>query len=144
MKPINEMSLKECIDRLYDVVGHGYDRKGVEINVLELADRIDTLLYEQAQRHDARVDALENEINALRAKHRWIPVEERMPDDVFDYVHVYYDGMVATMCYSKEKGFHGSTANRMEMFSHEITHWRRIDTPDIATPSGQVAGMGYE
>jgi hypothetical protein len=69
-KPINEYTMQECLDRLYDVVGHGYDRKGVEINVLELAWRINTLLYEQAQRHDARVDALENEINALRAENR--------------------------------------------------------------------------
>ena len=67
-KSINEYTMQECLDRLYDVVGHGYDRHCVEINVLELAWRIDKLLYEQAQRHDARVDALENEINALRAK----------------------------------------------------------------------------
>lgn len=69
-KPINEYTMQECLDRLYDVVGHGYDRKGVEIDILELAWRINKLLYEQAQRHDARVDALENEINALRAGNR--------------------------------------------------------------------------
>ena len=140
MKPINEMSLKECIDRLYDVVGHGYDRHCVEINVLELAWRIDKLLYEQAQRHDARVDALENEIYALRAKHRWIPVEERLPTqedgDRHGYVQWWSENGVA-IPFAHFWDFTGVP-------EYMFTHWRRIDTPDIATPSGQVAGMRYE
>lgn len=74
-------------------------------------------------------DAIASRLRELHDLTRWIPVGERMPDDVFDYVHVYYDGMIATMCYSKQEGFHGATANRMEIFAREITHWRRIDKP---------------
>jgi hypothetical protein len=80
MKPINEMSLAECIERLRELPNGTVDDAcdAVMLPHLpwifevaeDLADRIDTLLYEQAQRHDARVDALENEINALRAKNR--------------------------------------------------------------------------
>lgn len=100
-KPINEMTNAELIDHV---------RNGLDTF---MRDDLDLLLAER----------LEN-------KHRWIPVSEQLPDEDFDYVHVYYDGMVATMCYSKPKGFHGATANRMEMFAHEITHWRRIDGPE--------------
>jgi hypothetical protein len=139
-KPINEYTMQECLDRLYDVVGHGYDRKGVEINVLELAWRIDKLLYEQAQRHDARVDALENEINALRAKHRWIPVEERLPTqedgDRHGYVQWWSENEVAIPV-AHYWDFTGVP-------KHTFTHWRRNDKPDSPTPSGQVAGMRYE
>jgi hypothetical protein len=79
MKPINEMILAECIVRLHELPNRTVDdaRDAKMLNLpsifdvaVGLADRIDKLLYEQAQRHDARVDALENEINALRAKNR--------------------------------------------------------------------------
>lgn len=67
MKPVNEYTMQECLDRLDDVVGYGYDRKGVEVNISELAWRIDTLLYEQALHHAACVEALKNRINTLEA-----------------------------------------------------------------------------
>jgi hypothetical protein len=137
MKEIKDMTLTECIDRLRELPD-GTCQDQFDMRDLpwiwdvaeELANRIDTLLFEQAQRHDAWVDALESRINSLEAERRWIPVSERLPNHLSDYVYVYYDGMVATMLYSIDKGFHGSTPNRMEMFAHEITHWKRITSPE--------------
>jgi hypothetical protein len=130
MKDIKDMNLEEAITALRDV---NVITRGWQCNydaIEELADRLDTLLFEQAQRHDAWVDALESRINSLEAERRWIPVSERLPNHLSDYVYVYYDGMVATMLYSIDKGFHGNTPNRMEMFAHEITHWKRITSPE--------------
>jgi hypothetical protein len=105
MKPINEMTLAECIARLRELPDGTVDDACDAVMLphlpwifdvaVNLADRIDTLLYEQAQRHDARVDALENEINALRAKNRWIPVEERMPTEEDADAGMAYVSMVA-------------------------------------------------
>jgi hypothetical protein len=155
MKPINEMSLAECIERLRELPNGTVDDACDAVMLphlpwifevaVGLADRIDTLLYEQAQRHDARVDALENEINALRAKNRWIPVEERMPTeedaDRHGYVQWWSENEVAIpVAHCWDFPF----AHFWEFTGVTFTHWRRIDTPDIATPSGQVAGMRYE
>jgi hypothetical protein len=81
MKPIDQMNLAEAITALrdVDVITRGYHCNFDAIE--ELTNRIDTLLFEQAQRHDAWVDALENKINSLEAERRWIPVSERMPTE---------------------------------------------------------------
>jgi hypothetical protein len=80
MKDIKDMNLAECIEGLrnetYQDAWNMDQRK-----IIRLTNRIDTLLFEQAQRHDAWVDALENRINSLEAQHRWIPVEERLPTE---------------------------------------------------------------
>jgi hypothetical protein len=129
MKPINEMILAECIVRLHELPNRTVDdaRDAKMLNLpsifdvaVGLADRIDTLLYEQAQRHDARVDALENEINALRAKNRWIPVEERLPDAEHEtFVLAFFgSGRIDIVhCSAVELGI-------------GVTHWRRMDKPE--------------
>lgn len=134
MKPINEYTMQECLDRLYD----NYDPTGVEINILELACRINTLLYEQAQRHDARVDALENKINALRDKHRWIPVEERLPTEEDGDEN----GRVLVCSIDLRYDTRYYKAWKFDMVSVEggtqylPTHWKRIDKPDSPAPLG--------
>ena len=70
MKPIDEMTLAECLallrkERMRIVMENGKVYHGMvdHQHRIEIADRI----------HDLT---------------RWIPVEERMPDDVFDYVPI--------------------------------------------------------
>jgi hypothetical protein len=140
MKPINEMILAECIVRLHELPNRTVDdaRDAKMLNLpsifdvaVDLADRIDKLLYEQAQRHDARVDALENEINALRAKNRWIPVEERLPTKEDGYKSKY--ATQRTVLVMQKWG--DISVATIELAKH-FTHWRRIDKPDSPTPSG--------
>lgn len=59
---------------------------------------------------------------AQQAERRWVPVSERVPEG-FAWVLAYHDGMMATMLYSSERGFHGRTENNMAMFADRITHW---------------------
>jgi hypothetical protein len=135
MKPINEMILAECIVRLHELPNRTVDdaRDAKMLNLpsifdvaVDLADRIDKLLYEQAQRHDARVDALENEINALRAKNRWIPVEERLPteedaDENGRVLWYFKDQYQQTLMRDMP---------RWKMSYERVTHWRRSDNPE--------------
>jgi hypothetical protein len=79
----------------------------------------------------ARVDALENEINALRAKNRWIPVEERMPTeedaDRHGYVQWWSENEVAIpVAHCWDFPF----AHFWEFTGVTFTHWRRIDNPE--------------
>jgi len=133
MKDIKDMNLAECLDRLRELPD-GTCQDQFDMRDLpwiwdvaeELANRIDTLLFEQAQRHDAWVDALENKINSLEAKHRWIPVEERLPTeaDADEYGEVMW-------LYRKEGAvIAGWGVYRDSVY---VTHWQRI-TPPEATP----------
>jgi len=99
MKEVKDMTLTECIDRLRELP-NGTCEDQFDMRDLpwiwdvaeELADRIDTLLFKQAQRHDGWVDALENKINSLEAQHRWIPVSERLPTKEDKDVIAWYSG----------------------------------------------------
>jgi hypothetical protein len=125
MKEIKDMTLTECIEALRDqtkgdVWGMGHR------DIIELTDRIDTLLFEQAQRHDAWVDALENRINSLEAQHRWISVLERLPTetdgDGNGYVE-FWNTKYQTSNYYKYDFL-------PERYGLEITHWKRITPPE--------------
>jgi hypothetical protein len=135
MKEIKDMTLTECIDRLRELPdGTCQDQFDGYMNDLpwiwdvaeKLADRIDTLLFEQAQRHDAWVDALENRINSLEAKHRWIPVSERPPTeadaDGNGYVEFWNTKYQMSNYYKYDF--------LPERYGLEITHWKRITPPE--------------
>jgi hypothetical protein len=138
MKDIKDMNLAECIDRLRELPD-GTCQDQFDMRDLpwiwdvaeELANRIDTLLFEQAQRHDAWVDALENRINSLEAERRWIPVEERLPTKQDGDEN----GYIFTLEREKE------SPNRLypciqtwsdirSHYHYEITHWKRITPPE--------------
>jgi hypothetical protein len=121
MKEVKDMNLAECLNEL---------RARPRYNRL-IADRIDTLLFEQAQRHDAWVDALENRINSLEAERRWIPVEERLPTK--------QDGDENGYIFTLER--EKKSPNRLHPciqtwsdirsdYYYEITHWKRITPPE--------------
>jgi hypothetical protein len=113
MKDIKDMTLTECIEGLRAISRYNHP----------IIDRIDTLLFEQAQRHDAWVDALENRINSLEAQHRWIPVEERLPTeaDADEYGEVMW-------LYRKEGAvIAGWGVYRDSVY---VTHWKRITPPE--------------
>jgi len=130
MKEIKDMTLTECIEALRDqtkgdVWGMGHRE------IIELTDRIDTLLFEQAQRHDAWVDALENKINSLEAERRWIPVSERMPTEA--------DGDAEGYVFVHGVNAEGSAQNDIDMWHNlsiwngkywKDTHWKRITPPE--------------
>jgi hypothetical protein len=142
MKDIKDMTLTECIDRLRELPD-GTCQDQFDMRDLpwiwdvaeELANRIDTLLFEQAQRHDAWVDALENRINSLEAERRWIPVSERMPTEADG------DGNGEVLVSETENESPHRKYTYMKRWNklndpdyfHTITHWKRI-TPPEATP----------
>jgi hypothetical protein len=132
MKEIKDMTLTECIDRLRELPdGTCQDQFDGYMNDLpwiwdvaeKLANRIDTLLFEQAQRHDAWVDALESRINSLEAERRWIPVSERLPteEDADKYGEVMW-------FYRKN----GAVIAGWGVYrdSVHVTHWKRITPPE--------------
>jgi hypothetical protein len=150
MKDIKDMTLTECIDRLRELPdGTCQDQFDGYMNDLpwiwdvaeKLANRIDTLLFEQAQRHDAWVDALENKINSLEAKHRWIPVSERMPteeehgNEVF---RVWVLGGETDACFVSGKimvwvdsPFEADYEEYdPKRYKTAFTHWKRITPPE--------------
>jgi hypothetical protein len=139
---INEMTLAECIERLRELPNGTVDDACDAVMLPgvpwifdvaeELANRIDKLLYEQAQRHDAYVDALENKISALEEKHRWIPVGERLPtkEDALalgEYMGIeFWSNKFGGMkLFCTVEGFNQDFIER-----NEVTHWQRIDTPE--------------
>jgi hypothetical protein len=138
MKDIKDMNLAEAITALrdVDVITRGYHCNFDAIE--ELANRIDTLLFEQAQRHDAWVDALENRINSLEAKHRWIPVEERMPTEEDGAVRCTdkcdpSNEFVAKIIKSVLKRWTIGGFDNMgwyEVNSWEFNYWQRITPPE--------------
>jgi hypothetical protein len=126
MKEVKDMNLAEAITALrdVDVITRGWQCNYDAIE--ELANRIDTLLFEQAQRHDAWVDALENRINSLEAKHRWISVLERLPTeadaDGNGYVEFWNTKYQMSNYYKYDF--------LPERYGLEITHWRTITPPE--------------
>ena len=139
MKDIKDMNLAECIDRLRELPD-GTCQDQFDMRDLpwiwdvaeELANRIDTLLFEQAQRHDAWVDALENRINSLEAQHRWIPVSERLPTE--EDATTLGGNMGIEFWSNKFGGMkYFCTIERFGIDfiqSNEITHWKRITPPE--------------
>jgi len=130
MKDIKDMTLTECIEALRDqtkgdVWGMGHR------DIIELTDRIDTLLFEQAQRHDAWVDALESRINSLEAKHRWIPVSERMPTEADGDENGYVE-FWNTKCQMSNYYKYDFLPERygLEITHWSFTHWKRITPPE--------------
>jgi hypothetical protein len=113
MKEVKDMNLAECRKGLRAITKYNHP----------IADRIDTLLFEQSQRHDAWVDACENRINSLEAQHRWIPVSERMPTeaDADKYGEVMW-------LHSKI----GAVITKWGVYRNSVyvTHWKRITPPE--------------
>jgi len=122
MKPINQMNLAECIEGLRAISRYNHP----------IIDRIDTLLFEQAQRHDAWVDALENKINSLEAERRWIPVEERLPtcQDADAEGYVWVSAIQITMGDRANDSWLWSQVSLDGGTDYKPTHWKRITPPE--------------
>jgi hypothetical protein len=139
MKEVKDMTLTECIDRLRELP-NGTCEDQFDMRDLpwiwdvaeELANRIDTLLFEQAQRHDAWVDALENRINSLEAQHRWIPVEERLPTeaDADAEGYVWVSAIQITMGDRANDSWLWSQVSLDGGTDYKPTHWKRITPPE--------------
>jgi hypothetical protein len=128
MKEVKDMNLAEAITALrdVDVITRGWQCNYDAIE--ELTNRIDTLLFDTAQRHDAWVDALENKINSLEAERRWIPVEERLPtkEDADRYGYVLWwseDEVALPVARYWYWDFTGVP-------KYQLTHWQRITQPE--------------
>jgi hypothetical protein len=87
------------------------------------------LLFEQAQRHDAWVDALENKINSLEAKHRWIPVSERMPTEADADGNGYVEFWNTK--YKMPHYYKYDFPLELYGLAHHFTHWRTITSPEV-------------
>lgn len=59
----------------------------------------------------------------------WISVEDRLPDEIFDWILACADGAVSTIGYSKEKGFHCPYPTSTQLIIEEITHWQPLPEP---------------
>jgi hypothetical protein len=114
MKPINEMTLAECIARLREelmpvvmVNGKVYHGMFDHQHRIEIADRIHELT-------------------------RWIPVEERLPTEA----DADENGRVLWYCKDQYQLTLMWDMPRWKMSYERVTHWRRSDNPDSLTPSG--------
>ena len=78
-----------------------------------------------------QIESLQSELD----KHRWIPVEERLPDTNNQYkmtttIELVWNKALVTGIYSEWFGWEvdGATVPREE-YQSDITHWRAIDLP---------------
>lgn len=64
---------------------------------------------------------------------KWIHVEDKLPDDIFDFVLVYADGAMNCMAYTKENGFYNPyNCDAGNIHIDLITHWMPLpDDPLI-------------
>ena len=101
MKPINEMTLAECLEALRTVEKFDYDFYKTQLRNNLLADRI----------HDLT---------------RWIPVQERLP--TFEDADK-QDGCVDVWSSFEGVGFRKNLEYQLVKHTR-CTHWRRIDKPE--------------
>jgi hypothetical protein len=122
MKEVNQENLAECIKRLRAISRYNHP----------ITDRIDTLLLEQAQRHDAWVDACENRINSLEAERRWIPVEERLPtrQDADAEGYVWVSAIRILTATRSNDSWLWSQVSLDGGTDYKPTHWQRITPPE--------------
>ena len=59
---------------------------------------------------------------------KWININDRMPDPIFDWVLVFQDGAMCAMAYSSDKGFYMPYPfnDRVNLAISEITHWQPL------------------
>jgi hypothetical protein len=105
MKPINEYTIQECLDRIYDMVGDGYDKKANPVPISELAWRIECLT-------------------------RWIPVEERLPTLEDSSGFVDHDARTCATVLAVDKTSYSPRCVNFRNVTKEsgYSHWRRIET----------------
>ena len=138
MKPIDEMTLAECIDALEEITNQAYSTaysRGHEDTVDGGYVYVLPIDSDSYFRDDA-IEFWKPLASRIHDLTRWIPVEERLPteedaDERGNVLWLFW-GEHYESRYWNLRGNYG------------MTHWRRIDTPDSPTPSGQVAGMRYE
>lgn len=151
MKPINEMTLSECLDALHElyeytdnVVQGGYaqviaDRihdltrpkhKDLWTHMREehgltlLESELWGIIYAVNYAREAVIIDLHNELAKLESKHRWIPVSERLPtkEDADEYECV--------LRWSDVEPLSAKWHTIVKLAGQTgYTHWRSIDAP---------------
>jgi hypothetical protein len=74
----------------------------------------------------SKVTRLQSELDAEREKHRWIPVEERLPDEGKDVI---VGGRNFTGCMSLDYGGTTLWRNSVGWLYADITHWQPLPQP---------------
>jgi hypothetical protein len=106
-----------------------------EMNFAEVSDFVETYVT------NSRTRELANRLRELYERHRWIPVEERLPtkEEIPDNASfwVYIHGIVTEACFEggkilvwdEEEFNSGWSEYKKDDYRTAFTHWRRIDAP---------------
>lgn len=84
----------------------------------------------------SRIKSLKMQIYALKQYHRWIPVEERLPEE--EDASVYGTVLTLDTELKQEEYSYSSIADWNNKFSNKITHWR----PLLPYPEEVVCELG--
>lgn len=64
---------------------------------------------------------------------KWIKIEDKLPDNVFDFVLVFADGAMSTLGYTRCNGFYEVCPTKTQVIIEDITHWMPLPEP----PNGE-------
>lgn len=79
---------------------------------------------------DAIGELINDCIQDLGLSNEWVSVDERLPDEVFDWVIAYQDGAYCTVGYTKKRGFYMPYPfDLCNLNLAEITHWQELPLP---------------
>lgn len=116
MKPINEMSLSECLESFFECLEAQRDGEWQWTGIRELTA--------------IRLSQLSDRIHDLT---RWIPISERMPTkedaDESGYVLVHGTRRLFLNVRQETNMWYWDAVTGAPIGSTTLTHWRRIDTP---------------
>ena len=74
----------------------------------------------------SKIDSLTEQNKELQERNQWISVDDRLPDEIFDWVLAYSDGAISTIGYSKEVGFYCPYPTSTQLVVEGISHWMPI------------------
>jgi hypothetical protein len=128
MKPINEMSLAECIDALEEITNQAYSTaysRGHEDTVDGGYVYVLPIDSDSYFRDDA-IEFWKPLASRIHDLTRWIPVEERLPTEADA------DENGRVLWYFKDQYQQTLMRDmpRWKMSYERVTHWRRSDNPE--------------
>lgn len=60
----------------------------------------------------------------------WIKIEDKLPDETFDFILVFSDGAMSTIAYTAGNGFYEAYPIKTQIDISLITHWMPLpDSP---------------